>query len=135
MAMRRQRTKAVAGPTQQPPELNAIRNAIAGLTYPSESDEPFEVIAWPGGAGGAREQVVAHTPVGRNVVEIPVNTFFRELEGTDDAARFRALRQTLEATLTDLHVYRAGSVKVDVYLVGKTKTGGFAGLHTTSVET
>ena len=72
---------------------------------------------------------------GRAVEEVPVDTFFAELEGTDDPERFAALRKALEATLTDLRVYRAGSRKLDVYLIGRTPSGAFAGVHTISVET
>ena len=120
----------------EPPELDELRKAVAGLTYPSESDAPFDVFAWPTSTGGtARDQVVANTRAGQNVEEVPLDTFFGELKDTDDAAWIRSLRKELEAALTDLHVFRAGSVKVDVYLIGKTRAGGFAGLHTTSVET
>jgi hypothetical protein len=121
---------------RQSPELEVLRNAAAGLLYPSESDAPFDVFSWPAATGGsAREQVVAHTRAGRQVDEVAVDTFFAELEGADDAARFRELRKALRAALTDVHVFRAGSVKVDVYLIGRTRSGAFAGLHTTSVET
>ena len=117
-------------------DLKALRQAAAGLMYPSESDAPFDVFTWPAGAGGtAREQVVARTKPGEPIEEVPVGAFFGELEDTDDAARFRALRAALEATLTDVRVFRVGRLKVDVYLIGRTAGGSVAGLHTTSVET
>jgi hypothetical protein len=66
---------------------------------------------------------------------VPVDQFFGELEATDDAQRYRALRRVLESTLSGLRVFRLGFVKVDVYLVGRTRSGLWGGLHTTSVET
>jgi hypothetical protein len=105
---------------------------MPALLYPSESDAPFDVFHWPVGTGGsAREQVVAHSKTGRQVEEVPLESFFAELEGTDDAERFRGLRRAL----TDQHVFRVGSGKVDVYLMGRSLSGSFAGLQTTSVET
>ena len=52
-----------------------------------------------------------------------------------DAAKFAKLRKALESSLTDLRVYRVGKVTVDVYLVGTTKGGELAGVHTKSIET
>jgi hypothetical protein len=73
---------------------------------------------------------------GRGEVEqVPVEQFFEELEGSDDAPRYRDLRRVPQATLSDLRVLRVGSVKVQIYLIGKTRSGAWAGLHTTSVET
>lgn len=114
--------------------LEALRKASAGLLYPSESDAPFDVFQWPA-SGSAREQVAAHAKPGQAVEEVPVDTFFAELEGTEEAANFRQLRKILETVLTDVRVFRAGSVKVDVYVVGMTHSFGWVGLHTTSVET
>jgi hypothetical protein len=112
----------------------ALRQAVAGLLYPSESDEPFEVFRWDG-KGTAREQVAARAGKGKAIVEQTVDEFFKALEGSDDAQRHRNLRETLEGNLKDLKVFRAGEVRVDVYIVGKTRSEALAGVHTVSVET
>jgi len=47
----------------------------------------------------------------------------------------RKLRGVLESSLTNLRVLRIGEIEVQVYLIGKTPGGSWAGLHTVSVET
>jgi hypothetical protein len=118
-------------------ELAELRAAVEGLTYPSESDEPFDVFRWPVGRGTARNQVVAHGGAARKVVEVPVDRFFGQLETSEDAERYRALRRVLESTLAKLKAFRVGDgeVRVDVYLTGKLRGGTWAGVHTVSVET
>jgi hypothetical protein len=120
----------------EPPEVNALREATAGLEYPSESDAPFDVFRWPGGGGSAREAVAAHAGA-RKIEEVTVDEFFQQLEGSEDADRFRQLRRVLESQLSGLKIFRvgAGEVKVDVYLVGRARSGDWVGLHTVSVET
>ena len=119
-------------------EIEQLRKAVEGLTYPSESDEPFDVFHWGAtGTASAKDQVLAHAGSNRAIVEVPINTFFDQLEGSDDIARFRQLQRLLQAMLSELKVFRvgAGQVRVDVYLIGKTRAGDRAGLHTGSIET
>jgi hypothetical protein len=116
--------------------LDVLRKAISGLTYPSESEEPFDVFVWPGN-GTARDQVAEHAGKGRRIEEVPVETFFTQLDEADDAPRYRQLQGLLVSLLKDLAIFRAGGgeVRVDVYLLGKMSNGQWAGLHTVSVET
>jgi hypothetical protein len=119
-------------------ELAALRAAVEGLTYPSESDEPFDVFQWPPGRGAARDQIVTHGGAARKVVGVPVDRFFGQLESSEDAERYRALRRVLESTLEKMKAFRVGDgeVRVDVYLIGKLRGGGgWAGVHAVSVET
>ncbi|HSU67066.1 MAG TPA: nuclease A inhibitor family protein [Tepidisphaeraceae bacterium] len=119
-------------------ELQPLKKAVDGLTYPSESDEPFEAFVWkPAGAPSARDAVVAHGGKDRAIAQVAVEQFFSQLDDTDDAKRYRALQKTLQSTLADLAIFRVGEgeVRVDVYLVGKTHAGNWAGLHTVSIET
>ena len=124
-------------------ELSAIRNAAAGLEYPSESDMPFDVILWADerdrAAKSAREVVLAHVSRGASVHELTRDAFFAELVASDDGERFRTLRSALETNLANLAIFRVltGSPQVDVYLVGRLcgAASGWAGLHTVSIET
>lgn len=118
-------------------ELNELSKASAGLEYPSESDAPFEPFRWDAAGGSAQQQVAAHALKRRKICEIPVDGFFGALEGSEDAERFQQLRGVLEKRLKGLKVFRVGEgeVKVDIYLIGQTPSGAWAGLHTTSVET
>jgi hypothetical protein len=122
----------------QPDDLKALREAAKGLTYPSETDAPFDVLVAAGDAKPASspEELVARLGgASGKVEEVPVDKFFGELDATDDVQRYRALRRVLESTLSGLRVLRVGSVKLDVYVIGRTRSGVWAGLHTTSVET
>jgi len=108
--------------------LASLRTAVAGLLYPSETDAPFDVISsWP----------VKEGKPPRKVEEVAPDDFFGELRESDDAARFAQLRRALECNLSGVKVVRvgAGEPKVDVYLVGRSKSGATLGVHTTSVET
>lgn len=118
--------------------LEELKKACAGLEYPSESDAPFDLVQWPATSNdSAQSQVASHAGPNRRISEVPADRFFGDLNDSEDAPRFIALRRALEANLSGLKIFRAGEgeVKVDIYLVGKTASGGWAGLHTTSVET
>ena len=106
--------------------LDDLRSASEGLLYPSESDAPFELVRF-----GALDDIITNRPF----KEQTLDQFFAELLTSDDADRYRALRQTLESRLTNLKVLRIGSIQVEVYIVGQTTTGAWAGLRTTSIET
>lgn len=113
-----------------------LQQAVNGQTYPSESDEPFDVFVWQG-SGTAHDQVAAHAAKGRNIEEVPVETFFAQLDDADEAPRYRQLQQLLTSTLKNVSIFRVGGgeVSVDIYLLGQTPTGSCAGLHTVSIET
>ena len=49
--------------------------------------------------------------------------------------KFRDLQQTLQDTLSDVKVFRVGETNLDIYVVGKTPEGEWAGLKTEAVET
>jgi len=118
-------------------DLAEIRKAADGLQYPSESDAPFDVFRWPGTSGTARDVVGAHGGTGRKIEEVAIDAFFAELIESDDGARYKQLCRALESNLKELKIFRVGvgEPKVEVYLVGRTRIGELAGLHTTSVET
>jgi hypothetical protein len=122
----------VAPPPPEPPELQALADAVKGLTYPSETDSPFDVFTDDRAA--TAEDVVAKRGAAKPETVSP-DQFFGELEDTDDAQRFRQLRLVIEKNLSGVTVLRSGSRKVDVYLIGRTRGGTWAGIHTTSVET
>jgi len=113
-------------------ELQEIRKASDGLQYPSESDAPFDAVRWP-----ARDALAVHFGAGRKVEEVAIDAFFAELVASDDGQRYRQLRRALESKLKEQKIYRVGvgETRVDIYLVGRLRSGDWAGLHTTSVET
>lgn len=118
--------------------LQRLRKAVEGLTYPSESDEPFDVLVWDGATGKTVRDVVAErVGRGRKVTAVSVEAFFGQLDGADEAPRYRELRAALEKSMKELSTFRVGDgeVRVDVYVVGRLSDGHVAGVHSVSVET
>jgi hypothetical protein len=121
-----------------PDPFQILKKAIQGLEYPSESDAPFDLFQWPSSqALSALQQVTAHCGANRKISEVAIDPFFDALKDSDDAPRFLQLRRALESTLTNVKIFRAGEgeTKIDIYVIGKTQSGVWAGVHTTSVET
>jgi hypothetical protein len=56
-------------------------------------------------------------------------------EEQETAKRFQNLVSTLKQNLSQLQVYRVGSINIDAYIVGVTDGGELAGLSTKLVET
>ncbi len=119
------------------PEIAGEATAIvAGLTYPSESDEPFDVVVWPPSAS-AIQALRSRVATKRAIREVSIDDFFIPLKASESAERFVALRHFLETRLSDIHIIRVGAdeVEVDVYLLGRSNAAGWLVLHTKSVET
>ena len=116
-----------------------LKVAVEGLTYPSESDEPFDVVRWDNPGGLAIQAVVGqHAAKGRKIKQVSVDDFFAALKDSDDVERYVSLRKTLESVTRGLRVFRVGEgeVRVDVYVVGNSTDGrSVVGVHTVSVET
>lgn len=126
--------------------LDQLKQASSGLLYMSESDYPFEVFFWVAVAPMTPEKVLHQTgyPQDTPVEIVEFDRFFRRVttpqdwhtpEEQETVAQYQALVDTLKANLSNLEVYRVGSIEIDVYIVGQTPTGYSAGLSTRAVET
>lgn len=144
--------------------LFALETAAAGLWFTSESDYPLDAWLVPAGAGpltlddAAAVLAEAWVPrageptlAEREVEEVDLDWFFaRYTEPRDwwepaqheDATRWQALREVFDTQLTEARVFRFGvrrgdelSGAIDVFVVGRTADGWFAGVRTVSVET
>jgi hypothetical protein len=126
--------------------LKMISDAAKGLYYISETDAEIMPFLGSGATAVTREEILAQT--GRSsdehFEEVTPDAFFAELTRVQDwfgdpqkerAARFSALVDMLKLELTDLHVYRIGTIRIDIYVVGLTSEGRLAGVRTQSVET
>ncbi|MEG3920644.1 MULTISPECIES: nuclease A inhibitor family protein [unclassified Microcoleus] len=123
-----------------------LKQASEGLLFGSETDAPFEVIHWPaqGELTPAKLlQLTEHSP-DAPVKLVSVDKFFaistqeedwHDEEEEETAKRFQNLVSVLKQNLSQLQVYRVGSIEIDVYIVGETDGGGLAGLSTKLVET
>ena len=116
-------------------ELSQIRQAAQGLTYPSESDYPLDVVTFPATAASPRDALKTAADRRGNVEEISPETFWKELDGVEGAHGFVDLRRVMEANLTRISVVRIGQTTIDVYVLGRAKLGDWLGFHTISVET
>lgn len=127
--------------------IAALQQAVAGLLYSTESDEPWEVFQWPACPSPVTpEEVLTRSghPAGTAVTQQSVEDFFRNLTQDKDwygeeerkvMQRYRDLLTTLQQCLPDAQVFRVGKVRVEVYLVGRLSDGGCAGIKTVAVET
>ncbi len=130
--------------------LKQLQQETKGLRYTSESDAPIQPFVWPKADVGAAEltpdtvQKYKHLPSGQKAQEVKFADFFQPLTesqswyGPEEKATmqaFQTLVNTLQSNLTDLKVFQFGDAKKEVYIVGKTASGDYAGVHTQAVET
>jgi hypothetical protein len=132
------------------PAITALRAVVKGLTYPSESDEPFEVFRWTSGEVGGdltRKGVLAlggHGAKDRIREQTP-DEFFAPLtahekwHGAEETAtvdRYHRLAGTVGTVMETPRVYTVGGgPEKTIYVVGKTKSGDWVGVKTTAIET
>ncbi|MBE9052352.1 nuclease A inhibitor family protein [Nostocales cyanobacterium LEGE 11386] len=125
-----------------------LRQASDDLLMMSESDYPFEVFLW---SNQAREDLtnqkileLTNHPQDTSIETVEIDELFRncaeEKEWHDEiqkqnVQKFQSLVKTLKDNLTDIKVYRLGTIDIDVYVVGKTLSGDLAGVSTKLIET
>lgn len=125
-----------------------INPLLAGLFYPSESDEPIERVtcdlrqAEPLTNSQLRDWL--RLPPTVPVAEVPEAHFWEPVVTEQDwysdeeraiAARFRQFRTDLENELTGRQVFHVGETEIDVYLLGRRVDGTRAGIWTKIVQT
>lgn len=126
--------------------LDQLKLASDGLLFMSESEYPFEVFLWERVGLLTPEKVLQQTNHNQDtpVKVASLDDFFRVAVTEEDwhgeeeqetVKKFQNLVQTLKTNLSNLQVYRLGTVEVDAYIVGQTPTGDSAGLSTKVVET
>jgi hypothetical protein len=119
------------------PVLKALKAAVKGLLYISESEAPLEPFLWEGpgepDAKGILE--LAGAEEGTAVEEKPLSSFFKTVS-KEDKPKFDKLAAVLKEQLSDVKVYRVGDeAEKQVFVAGKTADGKWAGVKTTVVET
>jgi hypothetical protein len=114
------------------PLLTVLGRATASLWFPSEPAAPLEPFVWEEGAlTSATVRRRAGQPAQTRCETITAEDFFADLA---EVPGFPALYTTLQATLTDLHVYLFGEVTITVVVVGRDAQGRLAGFATQAVE-
>ncbi|OYD94570.1 nuclease [Nostoc sp. 'Peltigera membranacea cyanobiont' 210A] len=125
-----------------------LKQASDGLLMISESEYPFEAFLW---SNQAQEPMTAQKllqltghPQETSVEEVELDYFFRncaqEKEWHDEiqqqnVLKFKSLVKTLRDRLTNIKVYRIGTISIDVYIVGQTPDKDLGGISTKVVET
>src|SRR4028119_2411969 len=118
-----------------------LKQASKGLFFLSETDAPFEVIHWSaqGELTPAKLLQLTNHPPDAPLKMLAVDDFFaiatQEENWHDEEERetvklFHNLVSVLKQNLSQLQVFRVGSINIDVYIVGLTPGGGWAGLST-----
>lgn len=127
--------------------IQKLEQASNGLLMMSESDYPFTVVSWEGAAQETLTpdkvlDLTAH-PQDTLVEIVDIDHFFRncvvEKEWHDeqqqqDVKKFQELVNSLKSELTDIKVYRVGTINIDVYILGKN-ANDLLGVSTQLVET
>jgi hypothetical protein len=124
-------------PKPSSPALDALKQAAKGLMMPSESDAPLTAFAWDDSGDLTRERLLklAHEPEGAKVEEDSLDNLLRTVPA-EDRPKFDKLRKALQEQLSGVKVFKVGDeAERNVYIVGKTKEGKWAGLRSTVVET
>lgn len=119
------------------PAVQALEQAVNGLLYISESEAKLEPFLWEAGKdlGPQRLLELAGAARGTAIEETPLADFFRTVSA-EDKPKFDKLAQVLEEQLSSVKVYKLGDeAEKQVYVVGKTSDGKWAGVKTTVVET
>jgi hypothetical protein len=123
-----------------------ITGAADGLFYSSESDYPLQPFVWKTADTLSPVTVLkqAGLPPETPVAQVEVESFFAPMlrvregaspEAQERARRFARLVALLRKSLSDLTVFKVGTVEKPVYIAGRLANGNVAGLRTTVVET
>jgi hypothetical protein len=119
------------------PTLDALTQAAKGLKFVSETEAALEAFAWPGGSSLNKATICKQA--GRDsktdVQTMTLQDFFHAVPA-EDKAKFDQLATVLTKQLTGLKVYKVGDeAEKQVFIVGKSTDGQWAGLKTSVVET
>jgi Nuclease A inhibitor-like protein len=120
------------------PVVDALQKASKGLLMPSESEAPFEPFLWKD-VGDKLSQDRLRKLVGakgdESVEEMSLDDLLQTVP-SEDKAKFDKLAAVIKQQLSGVKVYKVGDEpERQVFIVGKTKDGLWAGLKTTVVET
>lgn len=122
-----------------------IKDACEGLIYVSETDAPVTIFTTPAGLK-SRDEILQYAGANADtpVREVPFAAWFGQVTAMKEwfgeaeksrAKKFLELQKLLEEGLTSLRVYRVGTIRIDIYIVGESADGRIIGVKTLAVET
>lgn len=120
------------------PAVDALEKASKGLLFPSESEAPLKAFLWKGTGDNLtpdRVRELAGAAKGESVEQTSLDELFATVPA-EDRPQFDKLAAAIKGQLSGVKVYKVGDeAERQVYVVGKTSDGQWAGLKTTVVET
>jgi len=122
---------------EQNPVLGTLQKASKGLQFISETEAPLEPFLWEDGGKLTKKRLLdlASAEPGTAIEEETLEDFFYAVP-PEDKPKFEQLAKAINETLSGVKVYEIGDeAEKDVYIVGKTSAGQWAGLKTKVVET
>jgi hypothetical protein len=118
--------------------VEALAKASKGLLFPSETDAPLEPFLWENAGDKLTKDrlcQMAGAPRGAAVEETTLDGLLSTVP-EEDRPQFDKLAAAVKQQLSGVKVYKVGDEpERQVYVVGKTQDGKWAGLKTTVVET
>jgi Nuclease A inhibitor-like protein len=124
--------------------IDLLKQATADLLWSSESDYPFELVTWAQGIDMTPAALFGKLPIIDPVATLTILELFEPVLTVEDwyeaaelalVDRYTNLLHMIESQLSDVQVFRIGTVEIAIYIVGKTPAGDLVGLKTYSVET
>jgi len=119
------------------PVLKELKAAVKGLLFPSETDAPLTAFVWPGAADPPTEASVrsnAKVNADTSVAQVSLADLAKTIPEESRGA-FLPLFGLLGHHLSGTTVFKVGEQTLDVYIVGRTPDGQYAGVKTQVVET
>ena len=125
--------------------LERLETVCSGLLWMSESDYPWQVVAWQD-TNDLNRLLLHHgdykpkTKIETKTLESFLEPAVIEREWYGDTERvivrrYRLLQKLLQTNLQNIRVYLVGEVEIDVYILGKSDDNKIIGLSTKIVET
>ena len=118
--------------------VDALAKASQGLLFPSETDAPLEPFLWEGAGDKLTKDKVrqlAGAEKGAAVEETTLDDLLSTVP-EEDRPQFDKLAGAIKGQLSGVKVYKVGDEpERQVYVVGKTSDGKWAGLKATVVQT
>jgi Nuclease A inhibitor-like protein len=121
--------------------IDRLQQTTVDLLWVSESDYPFQIVVW---SDKEINLMLFPDRPDEDTKVISLDDFFApalkvedwyEAEELANVDRYKLLLEIIRSNLTELKVFRIGSIEIDIYIVGKTPSGDVIGLKTTIVET
>lgn len=119
---------------------------IGEMTYISETDSPLETVRLGKVTQLTPKAIAELAGIDPKLpaTEMSADKFFERLTRTEKwhgaierkaATDYKTLRKALESELTELKVFRFGTIQIDIYIIGIDELGRLAGVKTKAVET